>query len=229
MTDDDRIVPVRGVALGRLSARPRGMVAPAAPGLHRVGPDGAALLLVPHVLPGQPVPLVLALHGAASSADRARSRLRGLPQELGFVALAPAAHGRTWDLIEGGFGPDVEAIDAALDEAFASVDVDAGRVLVEGFSDGASYALAIGLRNGDLFSAVVAFSPGFAAAGRPVGRPRIFVTHGTDDPVLPIDRCSRRLVPRLRRDGYAVDYREFEGGHETPPELAREALAAALA
>jgi len=37
--------------------------------------------------------------------------------------------------------------------------------------------------------------------------------------VLPIDRCSRRLVPILREDGYDVDYREFDGGHELRTEL----------
>jgi predicted esterase len=33
---------------------------------------------------------------------------------------------------------------------------------VSGFSDGASYALSIGPANGDLFTHVMAFSPGFA-------------------------------------------------------------------
>jgi predicted esterase len=35
------------------------------------------------------------------------------------------------------------------------------------------------------------------------------VTHGDHDAVLPIDRCSRRLVRRLREAGYGVIYREF--------------------
>jgi phospholipase/carboxylesterase len=50
------------------------------------------------------------------------------------------------------------------------------------------------------------------------------VTHGIHDAVLPIDRCSRRLVPRLRRAGYDVTYEEFEGGHAVTPELRRRAL-----
>jgi phospholipase/carboxylesterase len=41
--------------------------------------------------------------------------------------------------------------------------------------------------------------------------------------VLPIDNCSRRIVPLLRRGGYDVRYREFEGAHTVPPEIAREA------
>ena len=59
-------------------------------------------------------------------------------------------------------------------------------------------ALSLGMGNGDLVSHVAAFSPGFAAPDAQVGRPGVFITHGVDDRVLPIDRCSRRLVPRLR-------------------------------
>ncbi len=56
------------------------------------------------------------------------------------------------------------------------------------------------------------------------GRPRIFVSHGTEDDVLPIGRYSRRLVPDLRRQGYDVLYREFDGPHPVPREIAIEAV-----
>ncbi len=52
----------------------------------------------------------------------------------------------------------------------------------------------------------------------------MFVSHGVGDNVLPIDRCSRRIVPALRRDGYKVEYREFDGGHSVPSEQARAAV-----
>jgi predicted esterase len=51
------------------------------------------------------------------------------------------------------------------------------------------------------------------------------VAHGTRDAVLPIAACSRRLVPALERGGYDVTYREFDGPHTVPPDVAREALA----
>lgn len=54
--------------------------------------------------------------------------------------------------------------------------------------------------------------------------PAIFISHGTDDAVLPVDPCSRTLVPRLQRAGYDVRYREFDGGHVVPPEIACEAV-----
>ena len=71
---------------------------------------------------------------------------------------------------------------------------------------------------------MLAFSPGFVAPGPRHGAPQVFVSHGVSDGVLPIDDTSRELVPRLRRDGYEVEYREFEGGHVVPPGIAREAI-----
>ncbi|HEV2088501.1 MAG TPA: hypothetical protein VGR21_09330 [Cryptosporangiaceae bacterium] len=95
---------------------------------------------------------------------------------------------------------------------------------IGGFSDGASYALSLGLINGDVFDAVLAFSPGFAAATALAASPACFVSHGRSDRVLPIDRCSRRIVPTLRRLGYPVRYHEFDGGHEVPTAVVDEAL-----
>ena len=56
------------------------------------------------------------------------------------------------------------------------------------------------------------------------GRPRVFVSHGTADQILPIDQCSRVIVPRLRTMGYEVTYREFEGRHEMPADVLDEGL-----
>jgi predicted esterase len=53
----------------------------------------------------------------------------------------------------------------------------------------------------------------------------MFVSHGVHDRVLPIDRCSRRLVPGLRRTGYEVTYEEFDGGHLVPADVASRAAA----
>ena len=61
------------------------------------------------------------------------------------------------------------------------------------------------------------------------GQPRCFVSHGVQDPVLPIDSCSRRIVRELRGDRYDVSYTEFEGGHVVPPAIARAAAVWLLA
>jgi predicted esterase len=101
--------------------------------------------------------------------------------------------------------------------------VDPARVIAAGFSDGATYALSLGLANGALFQRVMAFSPGFATLEEPEGSPRIFISHGRRDPVLPVEACSRRIVRALREVGYDVTYREFDGAHTVPEEVARDA------
>ena len=162
-----------------------------------------------------PVRLVLSLHGAGGSARHGLDLLLPIADACELLVVAAGSRQSTWDVLTGGFGPDVQRIDALLAEVGSRYDVSG--VVVAGFSDGASYALSLGLTNGDLFDSVVAFSPGFAAPAERHGRPRVFVSHGDADVVLPIDRCSRRLVPALRRSGCDVTYEEFAGGHAVPP------------
>jgi predicted esterase len=52
----------------------------------------------------------------------------------------------------------------------------------------------------------------------------VFISHGDGDEVLPVQRCSRRIVPRLQHAGYDVHYREFAGGHDVPGPVATEAV-----
>jgi phospholipase/carboxylesterase len=216
-----------GTSLGRLTARPSSAAATGQPGVHPLGLGGRrdGLLVVPDVATeSRPLPLLVALHGAGGTGRQIADLLAPVAASRGVAVLAPDSRGRTWDVIVGGYGPDVAFLDEALARAFAAVPVAPEAVSVGGFSDGASYALSIGLANGDLFGRIAAYSPGFLAPASEVGRPRIFVSHGTDDAVLPIDRCSRRLVPTLRADGYDVRYREFSGGHVVPPEIVAESF-----
>ena len=164
------------------------------------------------------------LHGAGGNAAGALPLLQDLADAPGVLLVAPDSRGATWDLALDGFGRDIAFIDRALRQIFDGFNVDDGRVAIGGFSDGASYALSVGLTNGDLFKAIVACSPGFSAPGERVGRPRIFVSHGARDSVLPIETTSRPIVTQLRSEGYDVTLREFDGDHEVPDDVRREAL-----
>jgi len=42
--------------------------------------------------------------------------------------------------------------------------------------------------------------------------------------VLPIERCSRRIVPALEQQGYVVEYREFGEGHTVPAAIVVAAI-----
>ena len=57
----------------------------------------------------------------------------------------------------------------------------------------------------------MALSPGAVLAGEQVGVPRIFVSHGTLDGVLPIEIAGDAVVQKLRAAGYPVTYRRFLG------------------
>ncbi|MGZ4814083.1 MAG: alpha/beta hydrolase [Terriglobales bacterium] len=54
--------------------------------------------------------------------------------------------------------------------------------------------------------------------------PHIFMSHGLNDQVLPIARCSRRILSELERLELDVTYREFPGGHAVPPAIAASAM-----
>jgi predicted esterase len=118
----------------------------------------------------------------------------------------------------------VVLLDQALDYVFNHFSVDVKRIAIGGFSDGASYALSVGIGNGDLFTHVIAFSPGFYFTPAPTGKPSVFISHGTLDKVLPINPCSRRIVPQLKTNGLAITYKEFEGAHEIPPFISKGAV-----
>lgn len=213
---------------GRLSARPGTPTGSVALGeqLLSLGTDRDGILYVPAgYAAARPAPLVVMLHGASGSAQGALRRLRTLADDAGLVLLAPESRGVTWDAIRGDYGRDIAFIDRALASVFQRVAVDPARLTIEGFSDGATYALGVGLTNGDLFRRVIAFSPGFVPSVDPHGRPHVFVSHGIRDNVLPIDQCSRRIVPALERQRYDVEYREFDGPHTVPPEIAKDAVA----
>jgi phospholipase/carboxylesterase len=171
---------------------------------------------------GRGAPLTVLLHGAGGDARTALDLLRGLADTTGIILLAPSSREYTWDVIVGGVRPGRGGHRPRPRRGVLPLR-GGSRLAVGGFSDGASYALSLGINNGDLFTDDLAFSPGFMAPSVSVGTPRFFVSHGRRDRVLPIERCSRRIVPRLKRAGYDVTYREFDGGHTVPPEIALEA------
>ena len=208
---------------GQLETRPHPPV--------RQGETGDVIVggVVAHVPSGhdaeRPLGLLVMLHGAGGVPDQAMAYVRAASDRLSFAILAPKSADMSWDVTCGGFGPDVAQIDQALAAAFDAHTIDPARVAIGGFSDGASYALSLGLANGAVFRSILAFSPGFNAAPRRSGTPRVFIAHGIHDTVLAIDRTSRRLVPRLRQDGVSVEYVEFDGPHTVPPPIVTRALA----
>jgi phospholipase/carboxylesterase len=219
-------------ARGRLSARPRlssqsERFDSPTPGLHAIGlgdvRDGC--LYVPEKAATQTTsPLLVLFHGANGEATGVIQHFRAFADETGMMILAPESRKKTWDVVRGSFGEDLEFVDRALETIFSRYAIRTSHIAVGGFSDGASYALSLGIPNGSLFSHILAFSPGFVAPFEIDSTLRIFISHGTEDRVCAIDRCSRRIVPYLQRTGFDLQYVEFTGGHGIPEVIAREAV-----
>jgi hypothetical protein len=133
---------------GRLLARPTPPTGTAPVGLQPLGlstkRDG--LLYVPkNYQASRPAPLVVMLHGAGGDAHGGLTPFRNLADAAGLILLAPASRRETWDVLFGQYGPDITLIDQALAQTFSRYAVDPSRIAIEGFSDGASYALSVGI------------------------------------------------------------------------------------
>jgi len=213
---------------GRVHARPSAAATePGLVGLHPLGLGGGkrdGLLYVPRSYrPEQPAPLMVLLHGAMGNAAQMLEVTQALAEAEGLILVIPESRGVTWDHKLATGSEDLAFIDRALAHVFARYAVAKEQLSVAGFSDGASYALALGILNGDLFPRILAFSPGFVHAAEPRGVPRVFIAHGDKDAVLPVEQSGRRIVAELGAAGFDVRYLEFAGGHSLPPDVLRAA------
>ncbi|WP_375407948.1 alpha/beta hydrolase [uncultured Methylobacterium sp.] len=173
-----------------------------------------AVLVVPEGLdPRRPVPLVVLFHGGGGSAEKILPMLEAHARERGFLLLAPQSLFPTWDLVIGGNGPDRERLDLALAEVASRYMLDPGHLVFAGHSDGGSYALSLGLANGHVVTHIVVSSAGFMSVHVQVGAPRIFMSHGTQDEQIPIDRSGRVHSALLAQAGYDITYVEYDGPH----------------
>lgn len=209
--------------------------AAAAPAIVELG-EGA-LAYVPRSLePDRPAPLLVLLHGAGGRPRELLAEFADEAERHGVVLLGPASKASSWDLVtelaahrSGPFRPslavDPPRVRAAVAALGERVPLDPRRTAIGGFSDGASYALTLGLREPRTFRAIIAFSPGFAVLpDRAVRGQRVFVAHGRQDRVLPFRNTAEGIVPQLRA-GVTVSFRPFSGGHAIPPAVQEEGIA----
>ncbi len=182
---------------------------------------GGFSLYVPEAWDGTPRPLIVALHGGhGHGRDFLWTWLReARTREM--LLLSPTSRERTWSIMGDA---DVDA--DRLREVVASVGerypVDGARVLLTGMSDGATYALLCGLREGMPFTHVAqacgVLHPALLAGGdlaRAAGRP-FYLVHGTLDWMFPV-YTAQMAREALESVGARLVYRELPDLSHTYP------------
>jgi phospholipase/carboxylesterase len=214
--------------LGRLSFRHISASQPALPpGRHFLGLsiERDTVLFVPEGLDlSTPVPLLVIFHGANGNTENILPFFDDYANQHKFLLLVPQSTFVTWDLSVGGHGPDLERLNKALFEVASRFPITNEHFGLAGFSDGASYALSVGVSNGDLLSHVIVLSGGFMNAYQPIGKPRLFIAHSPKDEQLPIDKSGRKHAALLKNAGYEVNYLEFDGAHTIDPVVVEKSI-----
>ncbi len=183
------------------------------------------LLIVPEGLDTTaPVKLLVMFHGASGSAEKVMPFFKEIAEKNRFLLMLPQSTYITWDLSIGGNGPDLERLDRALEKVNTHFLLDRNHFGFCGFSDGASYALSIGLSNGETVSHVIALSGGFMNLYVPRGKPLVFIAHSPEDEQLPMDTSGLFHYHELKKVNYDVEFLEFHGRHVIHPPVVDKAI-----
>ena len=186
-------------------------------------------------------PLIILLHGfGATMYDLAG--LAPAISETGYVYACPNAPvamdigggqvGFGWTPPDGFNDPEwaqrsEDLLDRSIAEMFGATDANPGTTVLLGFSQGGGLAYRYGLIRPDVFAGVVALSTGFTRADGfdqtlPLQRLQpIFIGHGTQDPVVPVE-SGRTAKSHLVELGYAPQHHEYPIGHEISDEEIRD-------
>ena len=188
--------------------------------IERAG-SSAVLLTPDEIDPERRYPLITVLHGAGRQDEMLVKACRDEPERRQALFLVPRSLHPTWDLIAAPGRPDLDFLEYAYDLICRRYPVDAGRQALLGYSDGASYALSVGLSNPRLFRAIMGWAAGFATLdpearidGEP--RPDVLLEYGTHDPLFPFEQVALPMRDTLQRAGYRVEFRVDEGGRHWP-------------
>ena len=127
----------------------------------------------------------------------------------------------------GTYATSLAELDDLLDAQSAALGFERSESIVGGFSQGAGLALGLALQRSDRPrpKAALAMSPVIDTAAFDLDEhdaPPVLVQHGTDDPLIPVQR-SRDLARQLRSLGVPTVYREYPMAHQVALESLRDA------
>jgi len=183
---------------------------------------GGFSLYVPEQSDGRrSMPLVVALHGGhGHGRDFLWAWLREA-RSREVLVLSPTSRDRTWSIM-GGDDVDAGPLREMVESVASRYPVDRERILLTGMSDGATYALLCGLREGMPFTHLAplcgVLHPLLLASGdlaRASGVP-VYLVHGALDWMFPV-HTARLARQALTTAGARLVYREVEDLSHTYP------------
>ncbi|MBI1194044.1 MAG: T9SS type A sorting domain-containing protein [Bacteroidetes bacterium] len=155
------------------------------------------LRIPPAASSGEPLPLIVSLHGFALSANsqESSSAMNAIADTAGFYVVYPngtavALFLQGWnDDLSGGGVDDVAFIDALITELGNTHNVDTSRVFATGFSNGGGMSVALGCALSGRIKAIApvaaAINPDNAPLCRPASFRPVLQIHGTADAIVP--------------------------------------------
>lgn len=171
--------------------------------------------------------LVVALHGGSGTGREFVWTWLREARSRGFLLLAPTSVGPTWDLFTG--DDDAASLSQMVEYVAQRYRVDRSKVLLTGLSDGATYCLLGGLRDGSPFTHLAPISgvlhPANARNGN-LDRARdkpIYLVHGALDWMFPV-QSAREARDTLEQAGARLVYREIDDLSHTYPREQNDAI-----
>ena len=193
---------------------------------------------------GGKTPILFLLHGYGSHEEDLYSFANYLPEEYLIISLrAPLTlgfGGYAWYSIhfneqQDKWSDDAEANRAQeiilynIDYHLEQFKLEGQKVSLLGFSQGAILSWAVGLSHPERIDKIIALSGyvnenifGYAKEG--LDQLRIFSSHGTEDPTLPVD-WARKGIALVEKKDLKVEYKEYPAGHGINPENFADLLA----
>lgn len=193
---------------------------------------------------GGKTPILFLLHGYGSHEEDLYSFANYLPEEYLIISLrAPLTlgfGGYAWYSIhfneqQDKWSDDAEAKRAQeiilynIDYHLEQFKLEGQKVSLLGFSQGAILSWAVGLSHPERIDKIIALSGyvnedifGYAKEG--LDQLRIFSSHGTEDPTLPVD-WARKGIALVEKKDLKVEYKEYPAGHGINPENFADLLA----
>lgn len=194
------------------------------------GSRGGFSLYVPeYYTPDRAWPLVMALHGGSGNGRGFLWSWLRDARSRGAILVAPTATGTTWALM--GEDTDTPNLMRILESVRSRWNVDAGKMLLTGMSDGGTFCYVTGFESASPFTHLAPVAATFhplmaemADADRLRGLP-VHIVHGKLDWMFPV-QVARQTSQALSVAGANVTYRELDNlSHTYPREMNAEILA----